>query len=227
MLANGLGLALASVLATRLADAEPSAASPLPTSPVAAPTSAAAPEPAAAPMPELAGLSILAIGGYGASTSSVRGMSLAPYGPSFGLDAGFTFGFGLRLGVYAAYSLGAAEQQHYDPLFGESIDFTAEASSVGGGLGIGWDVPLHFLLLRYALGFGVTSMSWDFGNVEASDTRYGDAKNPNVSFHFAPGAAVLYPRGMFLGGLGFDYLVQANGTIPSGFVGKLFVGVRL
>jgi hypothetical protein len=169
----------------------------------------------------------LATGGYGASTHEVRGMGLAPYGAIFGLDAGFTFPFGLRLGAYGGFSLGRTTDEHHDPIVRRAFEFEADTSSVNAGLALGWDVPVYRLVLRYGLGLGVTSMKWDFGGVDADDVRYGDAKNPNVGLHFVPGAALLWPHGHFIGGVGFDYLVHINGTIPSAFVGKALVGVKL
>jgi len=205
-----LGLALAGALGPRVAHAE----------------SAAAPE-ATHTEPALAGLTMLATAGYGASTASVRHMNLAPYGATFGLDAGFTFRFGLHLGAYGAFSLGKTTEEKRDPLIGRTIDFEADTSSLNAGLKVGWDVPLYFLVLRYGVGFGFTSMKWDFGGVDPGRVSYGDAQNPNLGFHFAPGAALLWPHGKFECGAGFDYFTQFSGTIPNGFVGKVLAGVKL
>ena len=38
---------------------------------------------------------------------------------------------------------------------------------------------------------------------------------------------LLVPFGKLEAGVGFDYFVQANGTIPDGFLGKVLVGVKL
>ena len=206
-------------LGARAAHAEPAPLPPAPAAPVAAPAAPAA--------PQLAGFMALATGGYGASTTSVRGMGLAPYGATFGLDAGFTFRFGLHLGAFGAYSMGKTTNEHRDPIIGQAFDFKADTSNLTAGLSVGWDVPMSCLVLRYGMGLGFTSMKWDFGGVDAADVRYGDAKNPSTGFQFAPGATVLWPHGKFQGGVGFDYVVQANGTIPSGFIGKLVAGVKL
>lgn len=207
---TSLGLALAALLGAHAAHAEPGPA-----------------EPVAETKPKVAGFGVLLAGGYGASTTSVRGMSLAPYGATFGLDAGFTFRFGLRLGAYGNYSLGSTTNEHREPIVRQGFDFKADTSNLTAGLSVGWDVPMSCLVLRYSLGLGFTSMKWDFGGVDATDVRYGDAKNPSTGFQFAPGATVLWPHGKFQGGVGFDYVVQANGTIPSGFIGKLVAGVKL
>lgn len=159
--------------------------------------------------------------------NKVRRLDLSPYGASVGLDAGYTFRFGFRLGAYFGYSFGRSVTQQTDPLIGAPFEFTADASSVNTGISVGYDVPLHFLLLRYSLGMGVTSMSFDFGSVNPRRVRFDDVSNPNVGFHFAPGATLLWPYGLFEAGIGFDYFIQVNTTLPFGFAGKLLAGVRL
>lgn len=186
-------------------------------------TSPPAPSAEASP----AGLHLLATAGVGASTNEIRDLELSPYGPSLGVDAGFTFGFGFRLGVYGGYSFGAGVTQMHDPLVGAPFEFTAETSSFNGGLSVGADVPLHALILRYSLGIGVTAMKWDFGGVHPGRVRYADVNNPSVGLHLAPGLAVLWPIGHFESGIGFDYVVQTNGVIPGGFLGKVMIGAKL
>lgn len=193
---------------------------------------AAAPAPPAAPAATLAAparerLYLFATGGYGASTQDVRRMDLAPYGLGFGIDGGYTMASGLYLGVYFDSWLGRSAPQRRDPRIGRTFDFDADTSALNAGLRIGFDVPLYQLVLRYNLGLGITSMSWDFGDVEASDVLYGDVSHPNVGVHVAPGAALLWPQGPFVVGFGFDYLAQINVTLPSGFLGKVLIGVQL
>ena len=196
--------------------------------PPAEPTTAQSPSSNASPaQASIGGVQILATAGYGASTDKIRGVEFSPYGATLGLDAGFTFGFGLRLGGYFAYGVGRGVTQTYDPLIRAPFDVTVNASSVGGGFSVGYDIPLYFLLMRYTVGLGVTSMSWDFGDINPRQLRFSDVSNPSVGFHVAPGAAVLFPYGLFEGGIGFDYLIQVNPHITSGFIGKLLVGVRL
>lgn len=154
-------------------------------------------------------------------------MDLAPYGASLGLDAGFTFAFGLHVGAYFDHSFGHTTAQQRDPLIGREFDYDAETSALNAGVRVAFDVPLYTLVLRYKLGLGVTSMSWDFGDVEASDVLYGDVSQPNVGVHVAPGAALLWPLGTLVVGAGFDYLAQVNPSIPSAFLGQLLIGVKL
>lgn len=154
-------------------------------------------------------------------------MDLAPYGLTFGLEGGFTFACGLHVGAYFDYSLGRSTAQQRDPLIGRAFDYDADTSALNAGARIAYDVPLYRLVLRYQLALGVTSMSWDFGDVDASDVFYGDASQPNVGVHVAPGAALLLPLGTLVVGAGFDYLAQVNPSIPSAFLGKLLIGVKL
>ena len=172
------------------------------------------------------GFDVLVSAGWGTSTTKVVNVELAPYGASFGVDLGYTWSFGFRLGGYFSNSVGRSVFQHRDPLLGREYDFTADTSSLSGGVSIGWDVPFYSLLLRYTLGFGVSAMHWDFHDAPPIGAFY-NLSNPNLGVHFAPGIALLWPHGLFEGGAGFDYLVQAQDTIPSGFLGKLLIGVRL
>jgi hypothetical protein len=193
------------------------------------PPSDAAPAPASstnATRAGLAGFSVLAMGGWGATTSTIRHLELAPYAATFGLDVGYTFRSGLRLGGYFDYSLGHSVKERRDPLIGRDFDFTAVSSSLGGGISLGWDVPIYVIVLRYSVGLGVTSMKWDFGQIPKTILHY-DVSNPTVSFHVAPGLALLYEHGLFEAGVGFDYFAQTSGTIPNGFLGKVLCGVKL
>ena len=224
MLHRGLGRLSVwlTVVAALLAGSEVAlAATP---EPFAAPAPAVA---AAAPAPARERLYLLATGGYGVSTQDVRRMDLAPYGVGFGLDGGYTMASGVYLGVYVDSWLGRSAPQRRDPLIGRTFDYDADTSALNAGLRVGFDVPLYELVLRYNLGLGITSMRWDFGDVEASDVLYGGVSHPNVGVHVAPGAVLLWPQGPFVVGIGFDYLAQINVTLPSGFLGRLLIGVQL
>ncbi len=196
--------------------------------PAAAPASEQAPTTAAAETPRvsLAGFDVLATAGWGTSTTKIAHLNLEPYATTFGLDLGYTFKGGLRLGAYFAYSLGTTEHQNYNPLLGRPLEFDAVTLSMHGGMTLGWDVPVYLLVLRYQLSFGLTAMNWDFGSSKAVVNRFNGASNPTTSFHFAPGLALLYRAGLFEGGVGFDYFVQTSGIVPSGVVTRALVGVK-
>jgi hypothetical protein len=176
------------------------------------------------PTPALAGIDVLVNLGWGASTMDVLRLKLSPYGASAGLDLGYTWSGGFRLGAYVGYSLGRSVSQTYDPVVGRTVDLVADTSSVNAGISLGYDVPIYCFVLRYSLGLGATSMNWDFSETP-NIARYSES--PATGFHVVPGAALLWRSGLFEGGAGFRYLVQANGAIPSGFMGELLAGVRL
>ncbi|HEY3496603.1 MAG TPA: hypothetical protein VGK73_18015 [Polyangiaceae bacterium] len=193
-----------------------------------------APDPIAALDPEagagpLRGFDLLASGAYGASTGNVGNLRVEPYSGTFGLELGYTFRSGFRVGAYFAYGLGRSVEQHRDArLWGDDFDFSVDASSVNAGVTLGYDLPLHFLVLRYSLLFGTTRMSWDLhGLPPDSLVADADASSPASGFLLAPGLTLFLPQGKFRCGVGFDYLVQANDAIPPGFLGKLLVGVKL
>ena len=175
----------------------------------------------------VAGFGILASIGYGASTASVGDLDLKPYGTSVGLDVGYTFSFGLRLGAYGTYGLGNDVTETVDGGLRGPRDVIIDTSSVNTGASFGYDVPLDILVLRYTLNTGVTFMMFHFDGASADAMDFEETNSPATGFHFAPGATLLIKRGRMECGLGFDYFVQANAAIPNGFLGKLMLGVAL
>src|SRR4051812_28881519 len=107
-----LVFALATTVGLRLAQAEPAGSAAAPVPPPAA-ESAAQPDPGEPAPPARIGIEILLSGGWGASTGDVRKLTLSPYGGTLGLDVGYSWQSGVRLGGYVAYSLGRAESQFY------------------------------------------------------------------------------------------------------------------
>ncbi|HEX6272991.1 MAG TPA: hypothetical protein VFZ53_08125 [Polyangiaceae bacterium] len=175
-----------------------------------------------------AGFEILAVGGWGESTADVRNLEMQPYGASAGLDLGYAFRSGFRLGANVGYGAGRTVHQRHDGFRDDDFDVDAESSSVNFALTLGYDVPLSVVLLRYSLGFGATFMRWDLGEAPAESVWSGvSASSPTSGAFIAPGVALLLPHGLLQCGVGFDYLVQANGAIPPAFLGKLLVGVKL
>jgi hypothetical protein len=183
-----------------------------------------------APTKSLAGFELLASVGYGAHTNKVLGMELEPYGATFGVEFGYVFAVGLRLAAYFDYGLGGSVSQEHQPVAGDAFQLTTQASSLNGGASVGYDLWLHFLILRYTLKLGVTSLNWDLGEIPRGTLiRYsGQAtQGSKLGFYVAPGLALLWPFGRFEGGLGFDYFAQFEDHIPSGFLGKLLFAVKL
>ncbi|HEV8550812.1 MAG TPA: hypothetical protein VGQ57_17320, partial [Polyangiaceae bacterium] len=95
------------------------------------------------------------------STSTIGDLELAPYGATFGIDVGYTWRVGFRLGAQFDTSLGHSVVERRDPRVGRDAEFTADTSSVSGGISLGWDLPFYVVVLRYNLRIGVTAMRWD------------------------------------------------------------------
>jgi hypothetical protein len=171
---------------------------------------------------------LLANVAYGTATTSLYDLEVEPYGALFGLEAGFTWPWRLRLGAYFDYGLGRSVQQRYDRLAGRDISLTSEAQSASASASLGYDVSLHFLILRYSIDLGITWMRWDFGGLrEASLGGYSPMQGTVVGFHVAPRVALLWPVGRFAYGLGMRYSIQFADQIPSGIQGELLVGMAL
>jgi hypothetical protein len=144
-----------------------------------------------------------------------------------GLDLGYRWSSGFRLGAHFGYGFGRSVTQRRTLLGGDEYDLTANASSFTGAVSFAYDVPLFFLMLRYSLDLGVISMWKDLGGIPLrSFFDEEDFDSPNWGFYAAPGAALIWHRGALEVGVGFDYLVQVNDAIPNGFVGKLITGVK-
>jgi hypothetical protein len=151
-----------------------------------------------------------------------------PYAVGFGLETGYTWKSGPRLGVYCHYSLGRTESQVYTPRFGDPSDVENESSSLVAGLSLGYDLPLHFLVLRYTLGFGVSWMQWEFGKLPVLPVgEFTRDSGKELGFHVTPGLTLLWPIRVFEVGLGFDYVIQTADAIPPGILTKLMIGVEL
>jgi opacity protein-like surface antigen len=210
------------VLASGLAFARGASAQ---TAPGTAPAGGAAPAPSAA-LPSLAGFEALASVGYGTVTE-LEQLQLQPYGPAFGVDIGYTWEIGVRLGVELSYGLGREKSQIDERRGGREVELTSEGESVSSVVSIGYDIWLHFLILRYSLGLGVTWVSWKLQNVQGSFAGYVAPEGSTFSFVFAPGLTLLWPYKSFECGVGFDYFFQAEPKAPSGIVGQLLVGVKL
>jgi len=178
-------------------------------------------------VPSLAGFEVLATAGYGAATMNIGKLDIEPYGASFGLQAGYVWRQGFRLGAYASFGLGRAVEQTYDPFVGRPVELTADTSMTNVGLSVAYDVPLYMLVLRYELKLGASIMSWSFGKGQPNLIEYYSLESPTEGIHAAPGVSLILPLDRFECGAGFYYFGQVNDAIPSGFVGLAFAGVKL
>jgi hypothetical protein len=171
-----------------------------------------------------AGFELLAVGSVGTSTW-IPELRIDPYGAGIGLDAGYVFGFGFRIGAYVGYGLGRTITQDYAGVLGAPGTVTTSASNVGFGVSVAYDMPLYGLLLRYSLGLGATVIDW---SVRPPLVGRGLLRNdPTSGFHVAPAVTLLWPIGRYECGAGVRYLIQVADTMPDGIVGELLMGVRL
>jgi hypothetical protein len=176
----------------------------------------------------LARYELLANVAYGAATTEFNDLKLEPYGALFGLDFGYIWPRGLRVGAHVHYGLGRSVSQHYERLVGQAVDFTSQGQSLSGSASVGYDLWLHFLILRYSLDLGITWLRWDFGDLRYSSLGgYSPMQGKQVGFQLAPRVALLWPVGRFECGLGMHYLVQFADEIPSGLLGELLLGIQL
>lgn len=177
---------------------------------------------------DVSGFDILLAFSYGVPTTSVFGLEVDPYAATFGLETGYTFRRGFRLGAYFHYGLGRAHTQTYTPRRSAPFDINTDASNLVTGLSLGYDLPLHFLVLRYTLNLGLSWMSWDFDSLrENSAGEYTSDTGSPLGFHLAPGLSLLWPIRLFEWGIGFDYVIQVEDRIPPGILTKLLIGVKL
>jgi hypothetical protein len=194
----------------------------------AAKATASSETPSSAAEEKRAGFDLLASIAYAYTTTEPNGLKLDPYGGYFGLDLGYTWNMGLRVGARASYGLGRSIKQTYDPLIGASVDLTSDAQSVTASATVGYDMKLHILTLRYALGIGFTSLHWDLGDIPyTSFAGYSPMKGSMFGAQIDPGVALLWQRGHFECGLGLHYLVPFTEEVPSALVAELLVGTRL
>jgi hypothetical protein len=181
-----------------------------------------------APSLKIAGFDLLATVGYGAATGRVYRLNVEPYGAMFGLETGYTWSLGLRLGAYFQYGLGRTKAQLYEPFLGDSFHTTVEASGFATGISLGYDLKLRFLILRHTLGFGLSWMRWEFTELPKDVlAAYAPGTGSTVGFHLAPGLALFWPIGIFEVGVGFDYFITFEDRTPPGILSKLSLGVRL
>jgi len=189
---------------------------------------AAAPAAAQGTPPRPAPFELLASVAYGDATTAFRELRIEPYGPLFGAEFGYTWGFGLRLGAHVNYGLGRSVTQRYERGIGREITFTNEAQSLSSSASLGYDLPLYFLILRYSINWGITWMRRDFGALPYESLGgYSPTRGTAAGFQLAPRVALLWPVGRFECGLGLHYVVQFSDGIPSGLLGELLLGTRL
>jgi hypothetical protein len=171
---------------------------------------------ASAAEPKVDGFDALGNVGYGTATDNytAAGLKGNPFGFMLGVDAGYTFRFGLRLGLIYTHGFGHDSEGTRTGTGGmESPVHTHHRSDMMGAT-VGYDWLLAPIRLRASLDGGMTSF------IRTTDS--GDLPT-GISFLAAPGFAALWQLGPLELGAGLKYYFLASGP---GFSGSLMAGAR-
>jgi hypothetical protein len=144
--------------------------------------------------------------GYGVATGfwTAGERQVDPYGVTPGLDFGYTFPFGFRIGTDASYGFG--RRLEYTSRTGEVI--TTHASSFTWGASVGYDMLLSSFKLRGAIDGGLAV--------------YFDEGDAAPSFYAGPKVAFIWQYRAFELGVQTKYLW----AVPSVFHVGLLGGTR-
>jgi hypothetical protein len=148
---------------------------------------------------KIEGFELLGLLGYGAV---IRESSSHPFGVTVGVDFGYTWPLGLRIGTDASYGFGRRED--YTRWTGEVV--TTRASSFTWGGSVGYDVLLSpSLKLRGAGDAGLLLLL--------------DEGSPAAWFYFGPRVALLWQYRAFEFGLQSKYLFTSPNSLQVGLIG--------
>jgi hypothetical protein len=137
--------------------------------------------------------------GYGVAVGDVES---EPYGVMVGLDLGYTFRFGLRIGTDASYGFGRRTEQ--TRWTGEVV--TTHASSINWGGSVGYDLLLSSFRLRGAVDSG---FAFWYDTVDAT----GDDLKAGVPiFYIGPKVALIWQYRAFELGLQSKFWASFEGT---------------
>lgn len=171
---------------------------------------------ASAAEPKVDGFDVVGNVGYGTATDdyTVAGLKGDPFGFMLGVDAGYTFRFGLRLGVFYTHGFGRDSEGTRTGMGGtESPVHTHHRSDMMGAT-VGYDWLLDPIRLRASLDGGV--------NTFIRTTDSGDLPTA-VTLVAAPGFAALWQLGPLELGAGLKYYFIGSGPA---FGGSLMAGAR-
>lgn len=172
---------------------------------------------AAAEKPKVDGFEALASVGYGAATDNygdaqyVEDIPADPFGFMLGVDVGYTFRFGLRLGLTYTHGFGR-EIEATRTGVGGAVDYpvhTHHQSDITGA-SVGYDWLLAPIRLRASLDGGLVWLN--------TTDNAGDM--PAFTLLLAPGVSALWQLGPLELGVGAKYYAFL------GFAGSLLAGAR-
>lgn len=169
---------------------------------------------ASAAEPKVDGFDVVGNVGYGTATDDyAAGLTGNPFGFMLGVDAGYTFRFGLRLGVTYTHGFGRDSEGTRTVEGIESPVQTHHRSDMFGAT-VGYDWLLDPIRLRASLDGGVINF--------IRTTDRGDLPT-GITLLAAPGFSALWQVGPLELGAGFKYYFQGSGPA---FSGSLMAGAR-
>jgi hypothetical protein len=171
---------------------------------------------ASAAEPKMDGFDVLGNVGYGVASESYADIAgdlqADPFGFMLGVDAGYTFRFGLRLGVTYTHGFGREFEGTRTGTGGREYPVHTHHQSDIIGASVGYDWLLDPIRLRASLDGGIIYFN--------TTDNAGDL--PAFSLLLAPGFAALWQLGPLELGAGLKYY----GFFASGFGGSLMAGAR-
>jgi hypothetical protein len=171
---------------------------------------------ASAAEPRVDGFDVVGNVGYGTATDNytAAGLKGDPFGFMLGVDAGYTFRFGLRLGLFYTHGFGRDSEGTRTGLGGTENPVNTHHRSDMMGATVGYDWLLDPIRLRASLDGGV---SYFIRTTDAGDLPTA------VTLLAAPGFAALWQLGTLELGAGVKCYFQSGGP---GFSGSLMAGAR-
>jgi hypothetical protein len=162
------------------------------------------------------GFELLGTLGYGSPLPRLvfDGKKFDPYGMTLGLDIGYTFPFGLRIGADASYGFGRRVEQTSST--GETDATDASSFAFGGSLG--YDFLLSSFRLRGAVDMGLARYWLEVGRIES-------ASAPGGAWYVGPKLALIWQYRAYELGLQSKYWVTSadgpgnDGVVQVGLIG--------
>ena len=172
---------------------------------------------ASAAEPKVDGFDVVGNVGYGTATDNytAAGLKGDPFGFMLGVDAGYTFRFGLRLGVIYTHGFGRDSEGTRTGMGGTESPMQTHHRSDMMGATVGYDWLLDPIRLRASLDGGV---SFFIRTTDSGDLPTG------VTLLAAPGFAALWQLGPLELGPGLKCYFLSSGP---GFSGSLMAGARI
>ena len=133
------------------------------------------------------------------------GKEVTPYGVTLGLDLGYTFPFGLRIGAQIGHGFGRTLEETSST--GEVV--ATDVSSAAWGGSVGYDLLLSFFRLRGAVDAGLITYYHDY---------HEGVLPPGASYYIGPEVALIWQYRAFELGLQTKYWATSEDGSGNGGV---------